>query len=185
MPVRLFVGNLPYDVTETELRQHFAAVGSPSQIFLPIDRETGKPRGFAFIEFEDGGQASEAIRRLDKQIFKGRPLAINEARARESRPPGPAAPRPAWSGPQSGAEAGTSDDAARGSKAPRSFGPDAAPRRRGKPGHGPQKDRGPKGPIRERTGGRFFGDDDEALDEGMDEDNFASRVGDSEGEGPE
>jgi cold-inducible RNA-binding protein len=71
MAVRLFVGNLPYSATEAELREHFSAVGSVSYISLPTDRETGRPRGFAFIEFNDPAQAQEAIRRFNNQPFKG------------------------------------------------------------------------------------------------------------------
>ena len=100
MAVRLFVGNLAYDVTEAELREHFAAVGPLSYISLATDRDTGKPRGFAFIEFSARADAEEAMRRLNNQAFKGRRLAINEARARDDRAPaGPrtAAPRPPFS----------------------------------------------------------------------------------------
>ena len=60
MAVRLFVGNLPYDVTEADLRAHFAAVGPLSYISLPTDRETGRPRGFAFVEFIERADAEEA-----------------------------------------------------------------------------------------------------------------------------
>src|SRR2546423_251506 len=98
MPVRLFVGNLPYNATEAELREHFSAVGPVSYLSLPTDRETGQPRGFAFIEFNDRAHAEEAIRRFNNQSFKGRPIAVSEARARESRPPGSAPTRP--SGPR-------------------------------------------------------------------------------------
>ena len=93
MAARLFVGNLPYDTTEADLRAHFAAVGPISYISLPTDRETGRPRGFAFIEFIERADAEEAIRRLHNQAFQGRPLAVNEARAREGRPtPAPLVP---------------------------------------------------------------------------------------------
>src|SRR5215472_6227199 len=85
MSVRLFVGNLPYSVTETALREHFSAIGPLSYVYLPVDRETGKPRGFAFVEFSERAQAEEAIRRFNNQAFMGRPLAINEAREREDR----------------------------------------------------------------------------------------------------
>jgi len=47
--VRLFVGNMPYGATEADLRSHFASVGEPSQVVIPVDRETGRPRGFAFV----------------------------------------------------------------------------------------------------------------------------------------
>ena len=176
MSVRLFVGNLPYSATEAALREHFSAVGQLSYIYLPVDRESGKPRGFAFVEFSERAQAEEAIRRFNNQPFMGRPLAINEAREREDRPsspptrpyvpnrdlPEPAAPeRPA-----------------------RNFGPDAAPRRAKKFGGRASKgERGPKQPIRERTGGRFFGDDgDDEFDDDLSGENFASRVSESESE---
>ena len=88
MPVRLFVGNLPYETTEAEIKEHFSTVASPSYVYLPTDRESGRPRGFAFVEFDNQTQADEAIRRFNNQLFKGRPLAVNEARARESGPGG-------------------------------------------------------------------------------------------------
>src|SRR6266487_2911362 len=88
MAVRLFVGNLPYNATEAALRELFSSVGPLSYIYLPADRETGKPRGFAFVEFSDRAQAEEAIRRFNNQLFMGRPLAVNEAREREDRPQG-------------------------------------------------------------------------------------------------
>jgi cold-inducible RNA-binding protein len=65
MAVRLFVGNLPYDVTEAELRAHFAAIGPLSYLSLATDRDTGKPRGFAFVEFSARADAEDAIRRLN------------------------------------------------------------------------------------------------------------------------
>ena len=87
MAVRLFVGNLPYDVTEAELRAHFAAIGPLSYLSLATDRDTGKPRGFAFVEFSARADAEDAIRRLNNQTFKGRPLAVNEARPRDAPAP--------------------------------------------------------------------------------------------------
>src|ERR1044071_5419375 len=83
MPVRLFVGNLPYSTTEVELREHFSAVGPLVYVRLATDRESGKPRGFAFVEFNDRAQAEEAVRRFNNQLFKGRPIAVNEARAKD------------------------------------------------------------------------------------------------------
>ncbi len=98
MAVRLFIGNLPYDTTDVELRAHLGVITPPSEVVLPIDRETGRPRGFAFVEFTDRAVAEEVIRRFNAQPFKGRNLAVSEARAREDRPMGarPSAPyRPA------------------------------------------------------------------------------------------
>ena len=60
MPVRLFVGNLSYDVTEAELRAHFTAIGPLSTLALPTDRDTGKPRGFAFVEMSTDEEAAKA-----------------------------------------------------------------------------------------------------------------------------
>ena len=88
--VRLFIGNLPYSATEPDLREHLSSVGAPAQIVLPTDRETGRPRGFAFVDYADREVAEEAIRRFNQQPFKGRPLAVSEARPREDRPPAPA-----------------------------------------------------------------------------------------------
>jgi RNA recognition motif-containing protein len=89
----LFIGNLPYQATEDDLRQHFAQVGEPTQIVRPLDRETGRARGFAFVEYAERSQAEAAIRQFDGQLFMGRPLAVSEARAREDRGPG-GPPRP-------------------------------------------------------------------------------------------
>jgi RNA recognition motif-containing protein len=83
MSVRVFVGNLAYDVTEAELKEFFAPAGAPLSVRMPTDRETGKPRGFAFVEFSEAAQADEAVRRFHQQVFKGRPLVVNEARPRE------------------------------------------------------------------------------------------------------
>ena len=56
-PVRLFVGNLPYQATEDDLRTHFAQVGAPTQIVRPLDRETGRARGFAFVDYAERAPA--------------------------------------------------------------------------------------------------------------------------------
>lgn len=97
MAVRLFVGNLPYSITEADLREHFSAVGPVSGVWLPTDRETGRPRGFGFVEFEDRAVAEEAIRRFNNQPLGGRQLAVNEARPpdrseRSERPERPERP---------------------------------------------------------------------------------------------
>ena len=103
MAVRLFVGNLSYSTTEADLRTYFGAVAAPSQVVLPVDRETGRPRGFAFVEFLDRANAETAVQRFNGQMFNGRPLAVSEARAREDRGPGGGGgfggpPRPAGAG---------------------------------------------------------------------------------------
>jgi RNA recognition motif-containing protein len=185
MAVRLFVGNLPYNTTEAELREHLSAVGPPSSVYLPTDRESGKPRGFAFVEFSDRAQAEEAIRRFNNQMFKGRPITINEARAREDRPrtgaapPRSFSPRPDYS---PGQGPGFAEPPAGGEKPSRNFGPDAAPRRRTTKSKGGSKsERAPKGPMREVIRGQFFGgDDDDTWDDDLSGENFASRVDDDE-----
>jgi RNA recognition motif-containing protein len=102
-PVRLFVGNLPYQATEEDLRTHFSQFGKPTQIVRPLDRETGRARGFAFVEFAERSTAEEAIRKLDGQLLMGRPLAVSEARAREDRGPGgPPRPSGGYGGPRPG-----------------------------------------------------------------------------------
>jgi len=182
MAVRLFVGNLPYDTTEAELREHFSAVGPLTYVLLPTDRETGRPRGFAFVEFNEAAQAQEAVRRFNNQLFKGRPIAVNEARARDDRPrpgapPRPLAPRP---GPPPGPPVERAQSG--GEKAARDFGPDAPPRRnRSKVKKSAKSDRAPKGPMREVVRGQFFGDDGD-VDDDFGGENFASRVGDSDDE---
>jgi len=107
LAVRLFVGNLAYSTTEADLRTYFGAVAPPSQVVLPVDRETGRPRGFAFVEFLDRAHAEQAIQRFNGQVFNGRPLAVSEARAREDR--GPGGPRPGgggFGGPRPGGPSG-------------------------------------------------------------------------------
>jgi RNA recognition motif-containing protein len=99
----LFVGNLPYQATEEDLRTHFSQVGAPTQIVRPLDRETGRARGFAFVEYAERSAAEEAIKKFDGQLFMGRPLAVSEARAREDRGPGgPPRPSGGYGGPRPG-----------------------------------------------------------------------------------
>ncbi len=173
MAVRLFVGNLAYDVSETELREFLSPAGSVVSVRLPTDRETGRPRGFAFVEFADAAQAEEAIRRFNQQLFKGRPLVINEARPREEGAgPRPSAPtRPSWSGEQG--QAGPSQPK-------RTFGPDAPPRgaRKAK-GRGPKGERAPKGPLKERVRGQFVSADADDVNGGHEDDDvpFWARAG--------
>lgn len=172
MPVRLFVGNLPYDVTEDELRAFFAPVGPLAHAFIPVDRETGKRRGFAFVEFEDRSQADEAVKKLNNQSLRGRPVSVNEARPRESGGGGPrpsfggGGPRPSFGGGGHGPSPRPSF-AGGGSPPPfepraRNFGPDARPARNRKPPNRQfNAEERKKGPIRERRRGRVFGFDDE------------------------
>ncbi len=85
MSVRLFIGNLPYSATEPDLREHLSSVGAPAQIVLPTDRETGRPRGFAFATMNTEEGAKAAIAALNGKDWKGRALTVTEARPREER----------------------------------------------------------------------------------------------------
>jgi cold-inducible RNA-binding protein len=77
---KLYVGNLPYDVNEDDLTELFAKAGSVSTVSIPRDRETGRGRGFAFVEMATEQDARNAITQLHQQSFGGRALAVNEAR---------------------------------------------------------------------------------------------------------
>lgn len=169
MAVRLFVGNMPYGATDADLRSHFSAVGAPSQIVIPVDRETGRPRGFAFVEYIDRALAEAAIAKFNQQPFMGRSLSVSEARPREAgggggfrpagggfggpRPPGGgfAGPRPLGGGP------------------PRDMGPAqrfGPPKKKSASSEKrwEAKERGPKGPIKERYSGRMDGLYDDPKD---------------------
>jgi RNA recognition motif-containing protein len=189
MGIRLYVGNLPFNVTEEELREHFSTIGPLSYLSIPINRETGKRRGIAFIEFKDRAQADEAIRRFNNQSFQGRSITVSEARARDESQRAAAPPRPSLSRPTSTAGPEPADPP--GHKASRDFGPDKSPRHgRGRVKGGFKADRGPKGPMREVIRGRFFDqvDDDDYDDdyndyhEEVNEDDFDAGVSDSEKE---
>ncbi|MBI9081452.1 MAG: RNA-binding protein [Pseudodesulfovibrio sp.] len=85
MSKNIYVGNLPWSVTEDEVRAAFGAFGEVTSVKLIEDRETGRPRGFGFVEMEDAG-ALEAIESLDGKDFGGRNIKVNEAKPREERP---------------------------------------------------------------------------------------------------
>jgi RNA recognition motif-containing protein len=201
LAVRLFIGNLPYGASEADLRAHFAAVAEPSHVVMPVDRETGRPRGFAFVEFMDRAAAEEVVKRFDAQPFQGRNLAVSEARAREDRPPRPPgsySPRPPGGGPgggfggprpgggfggprPGGGFGGPRPGGGFGGPRPggfggppsgpggrdrsANFGPPAPPKRLrgGKKGNSQQENK-PRGPIKEKSGGRIYAVDD--LDDG-------------------
>jgi len=88
----VFVGNLSYDVTREELLEVFGAAGKVLDAKVPSDRETGRPRGFAFVEFESDEAAARSIELLNGKDMKGRPLRVNEADNRPPRPGGPGGP---------------------------------------------------------------------------------------------
>jgi cold-inducible RNA-binding protein len=173
---------------------------------MPVDRETGRPRGFAFVEFADRAVAEDVIRKFDAQPFQGRNLAVSEARAREDRPPGgprpggfsgprpgggfggpprpggPAGgfggPRPGGFGPRPGGFGGPAPGPG-GRDRSANFGPPAPPKRlRGKKGN--QQDHKPRGPIKERTGGRIYAVDDLEDDAAIDMDDVATTKDDAD-----
>ena len=204
MAVRLFIGNLPYGASEADLRAHFAAVAEPSHVAMPVDRETGRPRGFAFVEFADRAVAEEVIRKFDSQPFQGRPLAVSEARAREDRPPRPPgggfAPRPAvavdsavppgrWRIRRSSPTGGGGFGGPRpGPRRPATPGPEDATEARtsvhlrrhaglrGK--KTTQQEHKPRGPIKEKTGGRIYDVDDLEDDSAVEIDDVATKADD-------
>jgi RNA recognition motif-containing protein len=207
LAVRLFIGNLPYGASEADLRAHFTAVAEPSHVVMPVDRETGRPRGFAFVEFQDRAQAEEVIKRFDAQPFQGRNLAVSEARAREDRPPGGYAPRPGgggfggprpggggfggprpggggfggprpggggFGGPRPGGGGFGGPPGPGGRDRSANFGPPAPPKRlRGKKG-GANQEHKPRGPIKERSGGRIYAVDDLEDDSSIDIDDVST-----------
>jgi len=85
MNKKLYVGNMPYSTTEDKIRTLFAEAGQVTEVTLITDRETGRPKGFGFVEMEteEGGQ--EAIKRFNGQALGDRTLTVNEARPREER----------------------------------------------------------------------------------------------------
>lgn len=210
MPVRLFVGNLPYDATEEDIRAHFSTAGNVLNVFVPLDRETGRKRGFAFVEFNNAAEAQEAIRLFNSQPFKGRPLAVNEARAKESRPPTPGGggfrpgPRPAPAGgfrpsgpsgqsaPGGGrdfdrpprprdSDPGALDIAGRADKHTRKFGPDAKPFKNRN--QKPFRPEGGKKTLKERMSGQLYSMDDDGEEINEPEiDNFAVGLDDDDSE---
>jgi RNA recognition motif-containing protein len=82
MGTRLYVGNLPYSVTELELRDLFASLGTITEAKIVTDRDTGRPRGFGFVEMSTEDEAKKAIEELNGRDVQGRPLAVKEAEDR-------------------------------------------------------------------------------------------------------
>ena len=85
MGAKLFVGNLSFDVANSDLEEMFAAHGSVRSAQIITDRDTGRSKGFGFVEMSADGEATAAISALNGRDFKGRPLTVNEARPREDR----------------------------------------------------------------------------------------------------
>jgi RNA recognition motif-containing protein len=84
--MNIYVGNLPYSITDDELREAFAAFGDVTSAKVIMDRETGRSKGFGFVEMDNDAQAEEAIRAMNGQDLQGRPARVSEARPRQDRP---------------------------------------------------------------------------------------------------
>lgn len=83
---KLFVGSLAWGTTDDTLNAHFATVGTPASAKVVTDRETGRSRGFGFVEYENDAEADAAIEKLNNTELDGRQITVNEARPREDRP---------------------------------------------------------------------------------------------------
>ena len=81
----IYVGNLSYDATRDDINAVFAEYGTVQRVHLPTDRETGRPRGFAFVEMGSEDEETAAIEALDGAEWMGRDLRVNKARPREQR----------------------------------------------------------------------------------------------------
>ncbi|MFQ5740471.1 MAG: RNA recognition motif domain-containing protein [Acidobacteriota bacterium] len=85
--VKVFVGNLSYDTTASELESLFEEAGQVVEVILPTDRDTGRPRGFAFVEFAERAALSAAVEKFDGYQLQGRSLRVSEAEERRPRAP--------------------------------------------------------------------------------------------------
>lgn len=85
MSTKLYVGNLSFDVTEADLRDMLSQCGPVNEVNVIMDKMSGRPRGFAFVTMNTEEGAKAAIQKLNGTEWKGRPLTVNEARAREER----------------------------------------------------------------------------------------------------
>jgi RNA recognition motif-containing protein len=88
MNSKVFVGNLSFGTTEQQLRELFAEAGEVTSVAIPADRATGRPRGFAFVEFASDEHATAAIQRFEGQELDGRRLRVNAAEAKPAGGPG-------------------------------------------------------------------------------------------------
>ncbi len=82
--INIYVGNLPFKVTETELLELFESYGKVNSVQIITDRFTRKPRGFGFVEMENDSEGEAAIEALDGSVLNGRSLRVNQAKPRES-----------------------------------------------------------------------------------------------------
>lgn len=81
---RVFVGGIPYAATEEELKAHFSPAGNVVSVFLPIEKETGRKRGFGFVEFDTEADRDSAVKMFDGTDFGGRRISVSAARPRDN-----------------------------------------------------------------------------------------------------
>lgn len=86
MSKKLFVGSLAWTTTDDTLQAHFATVGTVASAKVVTDRDSGRSRGFGFVEFDDDKEADAAIEKLNNSDLDGRTITVNEARPKEDRP---------------------------------------------------------------------------------------------------
>ena len=84
--MNIYIGNLPYRISEDELREAFESCGEVTSVRIVMDRETGKSKGFGFVEMANQSEAEEAIKKLDGSMLNGRNIRVNEARPRPATP---------------------------------------------------------------------------------------------------
>ena len=113
----LFVGNLPFSSTEDSLRTLFAQFGEVQQVKIMTDRDTGKPRGFGFVEMTQDEDAAKAVAGLNGKDFEGRALTVNEARPKPERSSG--GDRPGGGGGHGGKRRGGQEDYRGSARQPR------------------------------------------------------------------
>ena len=85
MNTKLYVGNLSFDATEQDLRDLFGSYGEVTELFMPTDRDSGRPRGFAFVTMDSTDSMGSAIEAVNGTEFQGRALVVNEAKPQENR----------------------------------------------------------------------------------------------------
>jgi len=84
--MNIYVGNLPYNVTEEELKEAFSEFGEVSSVNVIMDKYSGQSKGFGFVEMEKNSEAEEAIKALNESSLKGRDIKVNQAKPRDKRP---------------------------------------------------------------------------------------------------
>ena len=85
--MKLYVGNFPYNITEDDLREAFSGFGEVTDVVVITDRQSGRSKGFGFVEMPDNAEADAAIKALNDSDMRGRKIKVNQARPKSERPP--------------------------------------------------------------------------------------------------